>query len=98
MLGGYYATPDFIKNNTPLLRKFVQAMYRTAKWSNVNHPQTAVILQKYTQISPTAVASMRRVTYGESLDPGTIQPTLDVAYSNKFIDASVKATDLIQKL
>jgi len=98
LLGGYYATPDVIKNNTPLLRRFVGAMYRTATWANANHPRSAEILQKYTQISDTAVKTMRRVTYGTSLDPRSIQPTLDVAFASKFIDAPVNAVDLIQKL
>jgi NitT/TauT family transport system substrate-binding protein len=98
LLGGYYATSDYIRGNAPLLRKFVGAMYRTARWANANRPRSGEILQKYTKISDGVLKTMRRVTYAETLDPSTIQPTLDVAFANKFIDAQLRATDLIHRV
>ena len=96
LVGGYITTADNIKTNAPLYRRFMAAMYKTAKWANANHKRTGEILQKYTKISDETVRTMRRAAFAETLTPAMIQPTLDIAYAYRYIDSPVKATDLIR--
>jgi NitT/TauT family transport system substrate-binding protein len=98
LIAGYVTTLESIKTNAPVLRRFIAAMYRTAKWANANQSKTGDILQKYTKITDETVKMMRRVSYAESLEPPMVQRQLDVAYQYKFIDSPVNAADIIRKV
>ena len=63
LLGGYYATTDYISQRTLLGSS--TAMYRTAKW-RTRTGAVGEILRAH-QISDTAVKTMRRVSYAEAL-------------------------------
>jgi NitT/TauT family transport system substrate-binding protein len=98
LLGGYFTTRDYAAKNAAVLRRFNTTIYRTAKFANANHDRTGAILQKYTRISDDIVHRMTRVAYAERLDPAQIQPTIDIAYKEHFLDRPLAAADLILKV
>jgi NitT/TauT family transport system substrate-binding protein len=98
LLGGYFTTRDYAAKNAALLRRFNTTMYRTAKWANANRDKSAPILQKYTHVSDDVIHRMTRVAYAERLEPAQIQPTIDIAYKERFLDRTFPATDIILKI
>jgi NitT/TauT family transport system substrate-binding protein len=95
MIGGWFATADWEKNNLAAARAFAAVMYETARWANANHDKSAIILQKYTKIDDLTVRRMVRVAYAESLAADMIDPTLDLAAQAKFTERRVHASEMI---
>ncbi len=97
MNGGWFTTPEYIKKNPEIVKRFVRTIYATAKWANAHHPQSAAILSKYSRVPLTTTLAMTRAVYSESLDPRLIQPSLDVAYRYKLLDRPVDASEIIAR-
>jgi NitT/TauT family transport system substrate-binding protein len=96
-LNSWYATADWIAKNPDLAHRFALAMRETAVWANnpANHAQSGAILDKYTPFPPDLLPKMNRATYGELLDPKTMQPLLDAALKYKALQAPVAGASLI---
>jgi NitT/TauT family transport system substrate-binding protein len=96
-LNAWYATADWIAKNQALARKFAQAMREAAQWANnpANHAQSGAILAKYTPFPPELLSKMNRATYGEMLDPKTMQPLLTAALKYKALQAAADPKQMI---
>lgn len=81
--------------NESLARRFVAAVYTTARWANGNRAQTALLLAKYAQEELPVIQRMHRTQFSTSLDVPSIQAVLDAASANKLIDRPTSAGDLI---
>jgi NitT/TauT family transport system substrate-binding protein len=93
--GVWIATPAFVRANGPELRRFIDAIYATAKWANAHHPETAAILSKASRVDAETTRTMTRAAYAESFDPRLVQPSLDVAWKFKALDRHVEVADLL---
>ena len=91
-------TRAWLAQNAGTARRFVAAVYDTARWTNANRPQTAVMLSKYTQQDLDITRRMHRTEFATSLDAGPIQAVLDAASTNKLIDRPTNAADLIARV
>lgn len=98
MVGGWFARPDFIVANAPLIRRLRTTIYSTATWANAHPDETAAILAKYSKMDPEVVRTMSRAPYGTSLTPNLLQSYLDLGYKYKYIGKQLKASDLIAKV
>jgi len=98
MTGGWFTTPDWIKANAPLAKRFVAAIYETARWANANHAATGAILEKYAKIDATVIAKMTRTTFATSLTPDLLDPSLDWAARVKFTERRVMPNEMIASL
>jgi ABC-type nitrate/sulfonate/bicarbonate transport system substrate-binding protein len=98
MIVGWFTTSDWLQKNVPVAKRFVGVIYQTAKWANANRARSGLILQKYSKISDATLHAMTRAAYAESLEPGMIDPTLELAAQYKFTDRLVNGSDLIEKL
>jgi NitT/TauT family transport system substrate-binding protein len=98
MLGGWFCTADWVKKNPETAKRFVTAIYETARWANANHERSGQILQKYSHITDATLHAMTRVAYATTLVPAMINPTLALAASYKFTDRVVAGSDLIVKI
>lgn len=94
----WFAKRDWLQQNAPMMRKFVQVVYDTARWANTHHDETAPILAKWLSIEPDAVRATPRTAYATSLDPKLMQPVLDIALRYNLIDKPVEAASLIARL
>jgi NitT/TauT family transport system substrate-binding protein len=76
----WFANAAWAKEHPDVAARFAAVIHETALWANDkrNHARSAEILVKYTKIDPALVATMTRVRYGESLNPVTMQPEIDV--------------------
>jgi ABC-type nitrate/sulfonate/bicarbonate transport system substrate-binding protein len=98
MTGGWFTTADWLKANTAVAKRFVAAIYETARWANANHAATGAILLKYAKIEPAVVAKMTRTTFATSLTPDLLDSTLDWAARVKFTDRRVMPSEMIATL
>jgi NitT/TauT family transport system substrate-binding protein len=98
MIGGWFATSDWLAKNRATARRFVAAIYDTARWANSHPDASAEILAKYAKMDPNVVKTMSRAPYGTSLTPSMLQSVLDLAYKYKAVDRPYKATDIIAKI
>ncbi len=96
-LNVWYSSADWLAKNAALARKFAQAMREAAVWANnpANHAKSGEILNKYTPFPPELLPKMNRATYGETLDPKTMQPILDAALKYKALQTAVQPQSLI---
>ena len=95
MTGGWFTSATWLKANAPVARRFVTAIYETARWANANHARSGQILEKYAKIDAAVVGKMTRVDFIDSLTPALVDPSLDWAYRMKFTERRVLATEMI---
>ena len=81
LIGGWFTTAQWAKDNPDLAARFAAVMRETARWANDkrNQARSAEILEKYTSMDPSTVSTMVRVHFGEQLTPALVQPQIDVA-------------------
>jgi NitT/TauT family transport system substrate-binding protein len=85
MIGMHVAHGDWLEKNGATARKIVLALRQAAQWANANPVPSGAILEQITKIPAATIAEMKRVVYGETLEPGTIQPQIDVLAEYGFI-------------
>lgn len=98
LLGGWCANANWVKANPAIVKRFVDAIYATARWANGHHDESAAILAKYAKLSPDVLRTMGRCPYGESLVPGMLQPIYDLAVKYKQLERNVDANDVIARV
>lgn len=95
LVGAWFTSRRFASQHPDLVQRFVQVIYRTARWANANNAQSAAILAKYTRIPPQVIRTMTRATFAEHMDPADMQALLDVAHRDGLLAKPVAAADLI---
>jgi NitT/TauT family transport system substrate-binding protein len=98
MLGGWFSSTSWLEKNRDLARRFVAAIYETARWANSHPDESSAILAKYAKLEPALLKKMARVPYGTSISPDMIQRTLDLAYKYRAIDRAINASTLIARI
>jgi NitT/TauT family transport system substrate-binding protein len=98
MVGGWFTTTGWLKTNRAVARRFVAAIYDTARWANSHPDESAAILAKYAKMDPNTVKTMNRAPYGTSLTPSMLQSVLDLAYKYKAITRRYNAAEIIAKV
>jgi len=86
---------SWLAQNADGARRFVAALYETARWANAHHKETAPLLATYTKLEPEIIARMHRTQFATTLEPAMLQPILDAAASYKLIERQTNAVDLI---
>ena len=97
VLSPWFATADYYRQNSDLVRRFTRALYDSARWSNAHHPETAAILAKYGKFDPIALQRMNRSIFATSLDLAQLQPALTVMYKYGAIDKPLQADAIVAK-
>jgi NitT/TauT family transport system substrate-binding protein len=95
MYSGWFAQPSFVERNPDLIKRFTQAMYAVAKWSNAHHAETAVVIAKFTKLDVGDVTRMIRADFSESLRLSELQPLLDEAAKFNYISRPMQASELL---
>jgi len=98
LVSNWVTTRDWLEKNHDLAKRFVAAIYETARWANQHRDLTAPILAKYSKIDLERIKTMRRVIYATGFDPKMLQPSLDAAYKFKVIPRVVTVDELVTKL
>jgi NitT/TauT family transport system substrate-binding protein len=95
LTSAFFTSVAFAKAHPDVVEKFAAAMRTTAQWANKNQPQSGAILAAQTKLDPKVIATMSRVAYAETLSTALIQPTIDLSFNFKQIDANYPAAEMI---
>jgi ABC-type nitrate/sulfonate/bicarbonate transport system substrate-binding protein len=95
MISGWFTTRTWLGANTAAAKRFVEAIYTTAKWANSHHEDTAQILARVAKLDLATLRAMNRCPYGETLVRDNLQTAYDYAYKYKVFDRAVDARDVI---
>ena len=95
LAGGWFTTSDWIKNHPAETKKFADVMHETAVWANAHHDESAVILGRYLNESPDQIRAITRVTYGTTLNPQLVQPSIELCAKYGVIKATFPGRDLL---
>lgn len=94
----FYANRSWLKANADTARRLTAAIYKTARWANEHHDQTALVVERIAKIEPAVLRVMTRARYATSLEPPMLQPMINIATKYKAVKQPVAATDLIATL
>jgi NitT/TauT family transport system substrate-binding protein len=97
LIAGWFTSTKWAGEHPDLVKKVARVMRECAAWANKNEPATADILAHETKIEPATLKSMVRSVYAERLEPGAIQPLIDLAAHYGLLKAAFPAQDLIDK-
>ena len=95
LYSGWAATNDWAAKNPDTVKRFVSAMNGAAKWSNANHPLTAVILSKISKVPLEVTMKMGRTYFGEKFNVANYQPVIDACAKYGAIAKSFPAAEMI---
>lgn len=90
----YFANLDWAQQNGPALRRWVQATYRAAAYTNAHEGATAPMMADVTKIPLATVRSMIRVPAATATDPHSLQPAIDAAAHYKSIPRAFRAEQM----
>jgi NitT/TauT family transport system substrate-binding protein len=75
----HFSTTTYARANPEAIKQLQTALRQAAEWANAHQDQTALILEKYAKVTPEMLAAATRSLYATALDPGDVQPIIDVA-------------------
>ena len=91
----WFASTDYIRANRPLIKRYMDTAYQTAKFVNARPATTNAILAKYSKVPLETVSSMMRTQFAEAPDPGSCRLPLDYAYKYKILARPLTVEDLM---
>ena len=91
----WFASKAWLQKNPDVAKRFVAAIYTTAKWANAHPAESAPILARVAKLDPALVANMTRAFYATSNDPKLVQAPLDFAFKYGLLPRAVTAAEFI---
>ena len=95
LVAGWTTTRDWVRAHADLAKRYAEVIAQTARWANVNHANTALILSKYSKLPLATVERMQRSYYGEKLEASLVQPVIDASAKYGVIDKAFPASAII---
>lgn len=97
LIAGWFTSQKWAAANPGLVKKVAAVLRESAVWANKNGAASADVLASATKIEPATLHTMVRSVYAERLDPGQIQPLIDLAAKYGILKAAFPAQDLIDR-
>ena len=94
----WYASRAWVDENRARARRFVDAIYETARWCNSHQDDTMTMMAREGHLEVDKMRGMVRTTFATSLTPATVQPVLDLATRFKIFDRPIDAASVIARL
>jgi ABC-type nitrate/sulfonate/bicarbonate transport system substrate-binding protein len=91
----WFAGTAWLDANTALAHRLTDAIVQTSLWANGHHAESGAILESVSKMPHDVILGMVRCPFGTKLDPGLIEPLLNVAAKDGVIPAPIAAKDLI---
>lgn len=95
LVSAWFTTRDFADKHPEEIARFTRAIYATQNWANSHHPETAVMIAKYSKLDLNIARTMTRCAWATQLRPADIQVYLDIAAKYGGLPRPVSATSLI---
>lgn len=94
----WISTRDWVTKNPDLAKKFVNAIYESARWANTHQTESLPIVAKYAKIDIDKLRDMARDDYATTMKPAQIQSVLDLAVKYKGLDHGIDLSKAIVTL
>jgi NitT/TauT family transport system substrate-binding protein len=91
---GLIGNKAWVDANPDLARKVVQVILHSGDWANKNPAEVVTLLSQLTKIDPAAINSYPRIPFATKLDPGLIQPVIDLMAHYNFLPNAFPAAEL----
>jgi NitT/TauT family transport system substrate-binding protein len=98
LVSGWFASKTFVHDNAETVRRFVSAMYATARWANAHQNDSAVILAKVTKMDVAQIRAGMRAPYTDVLRASDIQPQLDLAVKYGYLVKPVTTEEIVTRV
>jgi len=95
MLGAWFAMSDWASKHADAVRTFAAVTAQSATYTNGHHEATAPLMSDATKIPLEVFSKMDRIDNYTTLDPATIQSSIDFSAKYKMIERSFPARELI---
>lgn len=97
-VGAWFGPRDWPTKSPEVAKRFLSALYETARWCNSHRDETAVMLSQLAKIDLARVKAMARTSWATSIDPSLMQPVIDLAVTYGLLPRRVAAADLIMRV
>ncbi|HEV8020551.1 MAG TPA: ABC transporter substrate-binding protein [Candidatus Lustribacter sp.] len=91
----YCSTETFVDKNRAAIRRFADALGRSATYTNAHHAEVLATVAPFWGVDPAVVNAMTPTVGASRLDPREIQPLLDAALRYGVIPAPITAKSMI---
>jgi NitT/TauT family transport system substrate-binding protein len=95
MLGAWFAMNDWASKHADAVKTFASVTSQSATYTNSHHEATAALMSDATKIPLEVFSKMDRVDNYTTLDPATIQSSIDFAAKYKMITHGFPAREMI---
>ena len=85
----WFTTKGWIQKNPDLAKRFVSAIFATARWANSHYKESGDILARVAKMDPAVVATMKRLYFATSNDRKYTEHTLALAYQYGMLPRAV---------
>ncbi len=98
LVSAYVSSQSWIDAHKDAARRVRIGLRQTAIWYDAHRAESVAQVAALTKQDPAIVAKSIRSLFGDAVEPGLIQPVLDVAAHYGVIKSSFPATELIAQL
>jgi NitT/TauT family transport system substrate-binding protein len=91
----YFSTRDYAAKNRDTVARFAKVLERASIYSNAHVAETSPLLATYAGMDPKVTAEMRHGYMAPTVDPGAIQPVIDLMAKYKNIPQAFDAHELL---
>ena len=98
LVSGWFASKNFVTEKAETARRFVSAIYATARWANAHQNDSALILAKVTKMDVAQIRGGLRAPYAEAFRAADVQPQLDLARKYGYLTRAVTTDEIYTKV
>jgi NitT/TauT family transport system substrate-binding protein len=98
LVSGWFASKTFVQGSTETAKRFVSAIYATARWANAHQNDSAAVLAKVTKMDVAQIRAGMRAPYADALRASDIQPQLDLAAKYGYLTKPVQTDEIVTRL
>jgi NitT/TauT family transport system substrate-binding protein len=98
LISAYVTSDSWLERHRDAARRIRAALRSAAIWYDANHAQSVAAVAALTKQDPAVVAKSIRSIFGQTLEPGLVQPMVDVAARYGILSHSFPAAELIARI
>jgi NitT/TauT family transport system substrate-binding protein len=95
LFSGWFTTKDWADKHADVVKRFARVWAEAAAYANGHHDEMEAPLAQFTLIPIEVLHKMTHGVYGTVLNPGDIQPVIDVAAKYQMLQKPFPAAELI---
>jgi NitT/TauT family transport system substrate-binding protein len=98
LINGWYARGDWIREHPDIAKRFAKAVIEAQLWANQHPEESSKIMMTAAKLDPAGLQQMKHAAYTSKLDPGLLQPIIDIAAKYHALTGPFPAQDICVEL